>query len=166
MYILAIVTRTPSNTTCITFDNKWKDNKRTQHYNFFPVGGKKKRSSSKCKQIHSLGKEKQKIKVWDLPSHPCLPSPDPVSWEPLRQCAPLPVAGRSVPSLCRSAPCRSSWVEQETVQILRQGLPVPPEKGQQDDKEQGGQRAAARLHQRDHTVRHRGNEHQQDRHDG
>lgn len=51
------------------------------------------------------------------------------------------------------------------MQVIWNGVPVPPEEGQEDDQEQRGERAAACFHQGHHAVSHRGHKHQEDRHD-
>lgn len=51
------------------------------------------------------------------------------------------------------------------MQVIRNGIPVPPEEGEEDDEEQRREGAAACFHQGDDAVSHRGYKHQEDRHD-
>lgn len=55
---------------------------------------------------------------------------------------------------------------QSAVRVPRQSFPVSPQEGQQEDEEEGGERAWACLHQRDHTVGHGWDKDQKDSHKG
>lgn len=48
----------------------------------------------------------------------------------------------------------------------RQRVPVPPDEGEEQDEEEGGEGPGAGLHQGDHTFGHGGDEHQEHGHEG